>query len=430
MENTGEIQIPMDLPKEEHEAREQRGRELARRSREQIKPFGQHWAVPSATDPEGRSAYMVDLARGTCTCPDYATRGVKCKHAHAVEYVIIWQDNGDGTVTETVAVRRTYSQHWPSYNAAQVNEQEDFEKLLAGLCDGIVEPPYLGGRPGHKLRDLVFGAVLKVYGTMSARRSQTDLRRCHERGLVSAVPSYNTILRNFDDPAFTPVLNALIEDAALPMRDVEYQFSPDSTGFGTQQHERWYTEKWPKRKEKRPRSRRHFVKLHAMTGTLTNIITSAIVSKAGDAPMLPPMLEATVRAGFNVQEVSADKGYLSRANVDAISAVGAKAFIPFKDNSKGDGPEMWREMHALFMLKRPVFLAHYHRRSNVESTFAMVKTKFGASVRSKLTVAQVNEVLAKCLCHNLVCLILSFYETGTKPSFWREPSTTLRLVQS
>ena len=33
----------------------------------------------------------------------------------------------------------------------------------------------------------------------------------------------------------------------------------------------------------------------------------------------------------------------------------------------------------------------------------MVKRKFGASVRAKTPAAQVNEVLLKCLCHNLAC---------------------------
>ena len=42
-------------------------------------------------------------------------------------------------------------------------------------------------------------------------------------------------------------------------------------------------------------------------------------------------------------------------------------------------------------------MAHYHQRSNVESTFSMVKRKFGASVRAKTPAAQLNEVLLKAL---------------------------------
>jgi hypothetical protein len=35
-------------------------------------------------------------------------------------------------------------------------------------------------------------------------------------------------------------------------------------------------------------------------------------------------------------------------------------------------------------------MKHYHLRSNVETTFATVKAKFGTRIRSKTNVAQVN----------------------------------------
>lgn len=47
------------------------------------------------------------------------------------------------------------------------------------------------------------------------------------------------------------------------------------------------------------------------------------------------------------------------------------------------------------MYRRDEFLAHYHKRSNVESTFSMIKRKFGDFLRSKTDTAMVNEALAK-----------------------------------
>lgn len=46
-----------------------------------------------------------------------------------------------------------------------------------------------------------------------------------------------------------------------------------------------------------------------------------------------------------------------------------------------------------------------------------VKRFFGGSVRSKLLTAQLNEVLAKCLCYNLTVLVHSFHELGVEPGF-------------
>jgi hypothetical protein len=50
------------------------------------------------------------------------------------------------------------------------------------------------------------------------------------------------------------------------------------------------------------------------------------------------------------------------------------------------------------------FLTHYHKRSNVETAFSMIKGKFGDAVRSTSDMGQLNEVLCKVLCHHL-CVI-------------------------
>jgi transposase len=59
----------------------------------------------------------------------------------------------------------------------------------------------------------------------------------------------------------------------------------------------------------------------------------------------------------------------------------------------------------------------YHKRSNVETTFSMVKRKFGERLRSKTRTAQENEVLCKVLCHNLCVVIQSTYELGIEANF-------------
>jgi len=74
------------------------------------------------------------------------------------------------------------------------------------------------------------------------------------------------------------------------------------------------------------------------------------------------------------------------------------------------------------MYRREEFLAHYHKRSNVESTFSMIKRKFGDSLRSKTDTAMVNETLCKVLCHNLVVVIHEMYELGIEPVFWSAES--------
>ena len=75
-------------------------------------------------------------------------------------------------------------------------------------------------------------------------------------------------------------------------------------------------------------------------------------------------------------------------------------------------------MWHYYNFNRDAFLEHYHKRSNVETAFSMIKSKFGASVRSKSPTAQVNEVLCKILCHNICVLLQSISELGIETTFW------------
>ena len=54
---------------------------------------------------------------------------------------------------------------------------------------------------------------------------------------------------------------------------------------------------------------------------------------------------------------------------------------------------------------------------NVETTFSMIKMKFGDSLMSKSNVGQANEVLCKILAHNIVCVAQAAIEFGIDPTF-------------
>jgi hypothetical protein len=112
--------------------------------------------------------------------------------------------------------------------------------------------------------------------------------------------------------------------------------------------------------------------------------------------------------------------YASKSNTGAISALGATPFISFAPHHRGNGGGTWEKMYHYFQFRRTEFLQHYHKRSNVESAFSMMKRKFGDSLRSKTDVAMVNETLCKVLCHNLVVLIHEMCELGIDPVFWPE----------
>lgn len=399
--------------------REERGRQIAKLGG--IKQVGSRYAVPSQSG--GASAYVVDLVEETCTCPDYELRRQSCKHVHAVYTWIAWgcEVSADGVVTETVTVkvkRQSIPRDWTAYNAGQTNEGLYVERLLRALCDGIEEPARNStrGRPPIPRRDATFAAVMKVYGTKSQRRAISDLADSVEKGNLEHVAHFNTISNFLADEATTPLLISLIEESAKPLAALENgQFAIDSTGFSTVTYDRWFDQKHGKLA-----ARHDWVKLHIAVGTVTHAITGVKVTPEGDCPQLPALVAQT-RKNFDVREVSADKAYASKDNFEVLDQFGVEAFIPFKINAVMDPKcETWSRHLGEFLFNTEKFLGHYHRRSNVESVMWMLKSKFGGAVRSKTPVAQINEVLCKCLCHNLACLVQAIFTAGLAPRFWQD----------
>ena len=313
-----------------------------------------------------------------------------------------------------VTPKPTYPQNWPAYNAAQTNEKDTFMVLLADLCASIEQPEYSFGRPRLPLSDMVYASTMKVYSGFSSRRFDSDVRDAHTKGYISVAPAFNSVSRYISDPDLTDVIKGLIEQSAGPLNGVETTVAADSSGFSTSRFDRWYDHKWGKEQ-----SKRKWLKAHIMAGTKTNIVTSVEVtaSNVNDSPMLPGLLDKTAET-FQVTEVSADKAYLSDANLKHIEGHGAYPYIPFKVNTTGKGSPRWRRLYAYFVLHEEAFNASYHRRSNVETVFSMVKGKFGDSLLSKSNTGQVNEILLKFLCHNIVVLIHEIHELGIATPSW------------
>ena len=99
--------------------------------------------------------------------------------------------------------------------------------------------------------------------------------------------------------------------------------------------------------------------------------------------------------------------------------LGGIPFVPFRNTVTGKqrGTRIWGQMYHFYNSHREEFLMHYHKRSNVESCFSMLKKKFDDHIRSKNEVSQNNEILAKCLAHNLCVLIQESLELGIELDF-------------
>lgn len=373
--------------------RELRGLDIA--NRYTIKQENGMWSVPSASGKSDR--YKVCLKSQKCTCPDFEIRRQKCKHIFAAEFSFeqdFLSDIADVKVPQVVAYlppRKTYSQDWIAYDKAQTCEKSEFQFLLAELCKGIGEPSQTSGRPRLPLEDMIFSCVYKVYSTFSLRRFHTDLNEAHKKGFLLRSPHYKSISRYFGMELLTPYLKMLIEESSLPLVEIEKHFAVDASGLSTSQGFTWLHAKYT---EPRLINKKDWLKIHICCGVKTNIISAVEVTERhdNDHNYFEPLVKATVE-NFEMEEVSADKAYLSKANLQTAVDNNAIPYIAWKANSKAtnkEGNHLWNKLYHYYALNQEKFLEHYHRRSNVETTFSMIKAKFGGSLRSKSRTAQIN----------------------------------------
>lgn len=324
------------------------------------------------------------------------------------------------TMIEENTLRKSYSQNWSNYNLAQTTEKTRFLELLYELCSNIEDLPRKegAGRARLPMRDMLFAVVFKVYSTVSGRRFMSDLKDAHQKGYISRIPHFNSIFNYLESDEMYGYLKELITESAMPLKGVEINFAVDSSGFATAQTVRWMHAKYSK-----PHyiDKADWLKCHLMCGVSTNIVTSVEVTEryTGDSTQFAPLVEQTAR-NFTLNHVTADKAYLSAPNLRLVNDKGGIAFIPFKSNSRLNNNHkepVWANMFHFYHFNREKFMQYYHRRSNVETTFSMIKGKFGERLRSKTQTAQINEILCKVLCHNICCVIQSIYELGISPEF-------------
>ena len=390
--------------------REQKGKIIAQTRA--IKKLDDGFAVQSQNS---KRFYFVDN-NGACNCPDCQINGTTtCKHMFAVKYFLGIQ-KADGT---TEKIRLTYGQAWHAYNQAQTSEVKQFEALLSDLLETIEEPERQGaGRPSLSLREQVFCSVKKVYSQMSSRRAKGLFDEAKEKALIKKSPYFNCVSALLNKEETTELLERLISLSAMPLKSVETQFAVDSSGFRTTRFSEYCRDKHGAEKK------HEYLKAHILCGTKTNVICSAKITEGdgADSPQLSPLVQNTNESGFNVVELSADKAYNSINNFNTIREAGGFPYIPYRKGTaqtcrSGNRGKFWRRMYHYFQANQEEFSEHYHKRSNVETTFFMIKSKLGDCLKSKNFTAQKNELLCKLLAHNIIVLISEIYELGIAPQF-------------
>lgn len=281
-----------------------------------------------------------------------------------------------------------------------------FLRLLESLCRQIEEIENNfdyrrkgPGRPSFPLSDILFCCILKVYTGFSSRRFMSEAKMAKERGFTNNIPHFNSISNHFRNPELGHMLKFMIEITSYPFANVENIFAIDATGISTTKYRRWFDFKYGKEA-----SPRRWIKIHMACGVKTKIIPAVEITNSRVADTTPfRSLITKLNENFHIKEILTDKAYSSRKNFEIVDKIGAIPYIPFKKNSKKypRGCRLWKQMWVYFTEHEDEFNEHYHKRSIAESTFHMIKSKFGSSLRSKSESGQKNETMCKVICHNI-----------------------------
>jgi hypothetical protein len=118
--------------------------------------------------------------------------------------------------------------------------------------------------------------------------------------------------------------------------------------------------------------------------------------------------------GYDVEKFLADGGYNATSIRELIvEALGAVPYIPWAANSVNAIASKWRNKvkhgklieelyHAFKADEGKAFkAAGYAWRVKVENLISSVKIRYGGSVRSLEGAGPENEILLKCICHNV-----------------------------
>ncbi len=423
---------PQDDDKEERKNKpfhdQEKSKEISKREHKANKILSKYHSIRKidqntylVQSQSGNKWYRIQFIneRWICDCQDFSDNGhlMPCKHIIALENRFESFENPYVVDIENIHKKKTYSQNWTAYNKAQMNEFSIFQDILIELLDNLIEvnPLFRRGRPFNDLKEMIFCCTMRSYYGKSSRRSISFLDYAVSKGYISKKPHFNTVLNYYKDVTITPILKYLIEQSASPLKDVEVDFSVDSSGFSTSLYGRWLDVR-----TKSNRKKRLFKKAHVTSGVKSNIITAIEVTPGyyADSPQFGKMIKITAKT-FRMREVSADKAYSSRKNLQTVVNLGAIPFIPFRKGTgqRSRGTMIWSRMRRVYDEQREFFNQHYHKRSNAESVFNMMKRKFGTHLYSKSEVGQTNEVLCKALAHNICVLIQELHENDLKIDF-------------
>jgi len=287
--------------------------------------------------------------------------------------------------------------------------EQEKEKFINNLCDFIeplnFEQLQVIGRPRADFKDIIKALCIMSFNGMSYRRTQSDLKKMYEEGLIKSIPPRSTLNDYANNLDTKNLIEKLIQISALFFNDNEDTIILDSTWFG----QRMYTGGFRKVHDKKSSTLHKVRKLHIACLKNSKIIVYAKASEGtkSDCPLFEEFTRAIVKNGFHIKTLLADAGYSSKNNYAICKDLRImNVFIDFRSNAtlRRAKSDLWREKLRMFKEHKEIWNQFYRFRVIIEGIFSAIKKKNLNYLRSRKETAQDVELLLKALVYNLTII--------------------------
>lgn len=304
---------------------------------------------------------------------------------------------------------------WGLYDRAQTHELPDMLELIDRVVDLLELPPDpprpRGGRPHIPLPDLLRALLLQSYRQIANRPAEGDLRAMGAALGIRRKFSYKSLERAYSHPELLDALEDLLTLTNRPVYGREAIFAVDGTGFSTAAWEpyRRFRERVQSRSPPplfAPRRQHPWVFNVANVGVRFGLIAAwdSHTALAGrELEMFPGIFERTRQRHPGLRRQLADSGYWARWVVTLLADHGVEARIfPRRDLQLArDGGRGWVAAHWGLVTDPQRWLAEYHQRSRVESTWSALKSRTPGRMRKRRPERLIAEAWLRAVTYNL-----------------------------
>ena len=317
---------------------------------------------------------------------------------------------------------------WTKYDLAQTSEINDTLLFIRDIVEQAAynldlpkvpdhrEP----GRPKHNPSDEAKVVLMAQYFGLSNRVAQGYMLLFKEKLRLTSLFSYKTIERAYGDMEVQQILEEVFELTNVPVADLEREFGPDGSGLATSCKQNYENDR------AKDQTRKGYEKIMVMVGLKYKLVSAfkfADKPSAHEAPYFEFLLNETVKRYRRVDLVAGDSGFLSRVNCDLVVGVGGvPRFYPKRGCClRSKGSRAWRVMFEELVLDPQKWLEDYHRRSNVEGCFSVLKRDNFLPLRKKLVVRKRQEAFSRVCNLNIKRLCyLNYLENINARETWHK----------